>query len=276
MTRNLLITAIIAVTAAPLMAQDTANATAAAKVTVTPYTVRETREVKLVKDTGPNFGQGGFLTVTLLLQGKPVEEATHWGMIHFTSVVDDQGNSLAPRTGSGPIALNDYEELNREHMWFFQDVKPKDKIKVDIPLSPAPRSATKIATMTGTLKLNQVQAKDVIVADLDKLVGKNVADKTLAAAGITVKISKFQRRKGSGEVELKVTDPNKMLQDADLVDANGKKLSNFSSSFGFNNTKTISMGAGDTLPADTRVKLSIKTGQKEVVVPFKITNLALP
>ncbi|MBI1373064.1 MAG: hypothetical protein GC159_10065 [Phycisphaera sp.] len=248
----------------------------AAGVEVKVFGVSESRTKDfIVSDKARKFG-GSFntTTVTLQLAGKEVEAATHAGYIKITRAVDDKGNDLSPAKSNFSFGgQNSYDELNREHMWFFEDVKPKDRIKVSLMLSQAPRQATKIASLEGTLKLKSATLKDVMVGGLAGQVGKAVADPAIKAAGATVTITKVDT--ASKQVEMKVTDPNDRIAEYDVVDASGNSLSNGRSSFGFNNTKTVSIDCR-SLPANAKLKLSVATSTTETDVPFKLTDIELP
>ena len=212
----------------------------------------------------------------LLVEGQPVENATHWGAIDITTAVDEHGNSLASQEQAGRHKLIEFEELNREHMWFFEDVRPKDKIKVDIPLSVTPRSSKTLAVLEGSLQIRRMQTKPIVITDLAMFVGKTVDDNELSALGISVKLLEYTPKNPSQYIKFQVTDPKELVQDTALVDARGKTLSQSHSSFGFNHVRTIQLGGVKPMSSDPRLKLVVKTGQQDIEVPFSLKDLPLP
>ena len=79
-------------------------------VTVTPIKIRETRVLQLDKTAEDSFPTSSNLTITLLLKGKAVEPATHWGKLKIKRAVDDQGNSL--KLGSRKF-FGSFDEFNK-------------------------------------------------------------------------------------------------------------------------------------------------------------------
>jgi hypothetical protein len=249
---------------------------AVSSVSVSPYSVRETRELQLEKDASSQFSGPGSLAVTLLIEGKPVQSATHWGGVEITKAEDDQGDSLKRSQNSGANALRSFNKIDRDQMFFFEDVKPKNKIKVNIQLALPKRSSKTLAVLKGTLKLRLVQTKNVFVRRLARRVGKKVKSKTITSLGLTVKILAYNPKNPDQYIKFQVTDPKGIVEDSTLVDSSGKKLSHSRTSSGFNNVSTIELGGTKPLPPKARLQFSIRSGQKEVEVPFALKNVPLP
>ena len=130
-----------------------------------------------------------------------------------------------------------------------------------------------MAVLKGTLKLRLVQTKNVFVRRLARRVGKKV---TITSLGLTVKILAYNPKNPDQYIKFQVTDPKGIVEDSALVDSSGKKLSHSRTSSGFNNVSTIELGGTKPLPPKARLQFSIRSGQKEVEVPFALKNVPLP
>lgn len=262
MTRLLLLAVLLSLPA-------TARADEAIKVS--PFAVSESREAtmhELARDASSS------LTLTLLLEGEAIKSVTHLGAVDVTAATDDQGRSLKG-TSRGFSAR--FGKIEREHMWFFMDEKPQDKIKVDVRLEAPQRSAKALKRVAGSIKLRKVETTDVLVGDLASQVGKQVENATLKKLGVTLTVEKFQPQNRGELLKFKLTDPKELVVEYDLIDADGEQINRSAGAFGFGDSKTVTLGAGSKpAPANARLKLIVTTKEQEISVPFEVKDVKLP
>ena len=245
------------------------------KVTATPFRISESRS-RDIRQVGKKVQRmGPSLKIHLLLEGKPLESASHWGFLKITEAKDDRGTDLTGYRGYSGLG-NSFDKINREHMWFFEKPAPTDKLKLEISVKAPPRGATKLASLKGSIKVAVLTTRDVHVGSLAAQAGKSVRDAALKEAGVNVEITKVTPKDANNLVALKIADPGKKMVEVSLVDQNGKKVSTGQSYFGFGNVKQYQISGHAPLAAGTRLRISIRSGQKETVVPFAIKDMQLP
>jgi len=247
-------------------------ASLSAEVEVSLLTVSEHRTRTVAKAPGErDFGGGqvGSLTLELMLSGPEVEAATHLGPVKLDAAEDDGGKSLVRKAG-GHFG-DGFDEIDREHMWFMSDDPPKDRIKVRVDLDPAGRQAAKLTEVAGVLTLRTTESKPVLLVPE---AGKAVSDPLLSGAGVKVRVKKVDAAKGS--LELAVEDPDGKLGKLDWVDAEGESLVVGTSSFGFNNKRTVSLDTGGKSAEGARLRIPVYTKVSNEEVRFKLENIELP
>ncbi len=242
-----------------------------AELKVETFRVSESRIVQVKKlKSDKTFSQSSSLTVQLLISGPEVEAFSHYAQIQPTEARDDSGQSLVRK--QSPFGQNQFRELNREQMWFFEDNPPKDQIKIDVNLMAPTRKATKIKVLKGSLQLQSSITKAVT---FPAKITKAINDKVLKAAGVVIEITQVNKTKGS--IQLKTRDPKKLVHgNLEILDAKGKKISQGYSSFGFNNQRTITLDTNGKLPAGSIVRVLIVESRKTIDVPFELKDIPLP
>jgi hypothetical protein len=242
--------------------------------TVRVMTVSEAREKRLIEmkqSGGFSMPSENILTLTLLIEGDVVPDLTHYGReAPEVTAVDDTGQSLDAKghhmTGT----------LDRDHMWFFQDEAPADKIKVDVQLEAPKRSATKLATVEGAIGFEAATVTEVRLSDLATHVGASVEHAALEQAKVSVKIAAFDPGNPMQAIELELGDPDERVTSFDIVDGSGTSLSNGYSSFGFGGTRQVQLSADGRLPDDARLVLGVVTARRTVSIPFELKDVELP
>jgi hypothetical protein len=253
-----------------------AAALAGEEVAVRPHSILDARQVQMEKDAGNLHRSDVGLTVTLILTGKGVEKATHWGHLKIAAAKDDRGTDIAPDpTEPQSIPPNDFVPIDRSMMFFFEEKKPKDRLVLDVRLKSPPRTSEALARMEGSLRLAEGKTRDVLTGPLADLVGKAVADPTLKSAGISVDVVKASDTPPI-VLELAVKDPRKALLEVDAVDAAGKKLTSGQSFMDMDEKKQVQLMGDKGLPPGARLKLTVLIERKETTVPFKVEKVALP
>ncbi len=230
----------------------------------------------------PQFGGGQLdaqerLAVTIEITGDAAARAEKFGFVQITKAEDDQGKALKPREGFG-TNTNPHDRLvdvDRESMFFREEEKPQDRLRVTLHFDAAARSSKALKTLTGKLKLLVTKEhKEVIVADVLSMQGKTIENELLKSIGLNIKIAKVDDK--SKDVTLETTGNQNSLLELALIDAAGKEI----------NVATMTVQLGDktsrllhpveSVPADARLKLTIGLGQETVEVPFSFTDIPLP
>jgi hypothetical protein len=216
------------------------------------------------------------LSLTLIVQGRVVEKATHWGHLTVSAALDEGGNDLRmdPRE-SGLAAARELVPIDRRQMWFFDETKRLDRIKVELPLKAAPRSSRTLARLEGSLKIAAARTAEVLSGPLSGLAGKTVEDPSLASSGATVSVTKVRGTPGD-LVDLTVKDPRQAILELKAVDAAGKDISNGQMSMGTQDEKQVFLMGERALPAGARLHIKLMAERNDVDVPFRLEAIPLP
>ena len=219
------------------------------------------------------------LTVTIDIAGDLAAGAVKYGFIKISQAEDDQGASLKPREGFGldKHPHDHFVEVDRASMFFWEAEEPKDKLRIDLQFERSARSAKKLKTLSGTLKLLTVkERREVIVADILNSQGKSLEHDALKSAGLSIKVARVDPK--SKGVTLEMTGNHDSLLELALVDSEGKQIEAA--------TMTTLLAGGTVLaralqpwaavPPDARLKLVVGLGQQTVEVPFSFSDVALP
>jgi hypothetical protein len=244
-------------------------------VAVRVLAVEESRRLDVGTSAERAVFHSNGLKLTVELSGAPIETATGCGALKLEKALDDKGKSLLGDPGSLHRSnLATFEKINRDQMWFFADVKPKDKIKVEIELNPATRSAVTLKALTGSIRVGR--STDIAFPDLPAKVGKPLEDKALADAGVSLTLTKAGD-KGSSEVSYTMNDPNGYVAEVRLVDASGKDVTRGRSSmrFGNLNSHTVEAGSGP-MPAGVKLVVALMTPATVLTVPIDLKDVPLP
>lgn len=216
------------------------------------------------------------LTVSVELKGEMIVDAVGFGSITFKAT-DDKGNDLKPIT-FGLSGDGDMQPIDRHQMWLGLDDPPKDRIRLDLHMAAPPRSATKLAAIEGSIKLQVGKGKEIFIANPANKVKKELEDALLKQAGIKVTLESFDPTGGAFVTYARVKAEGKIgsLAKMEVVDEAGKSLGNGSSITGFGDTASYEVLGTDALPAGARVKLTVITDMKVIEVPIKLMDLELP
>ncbi len=271
--RALLLLSCIAVLSPGIAAADDA-------VTVTVAGIHETRGRSFEKRSEDEivFDEQPSLRVTALLSGQVVADAVRYRDLKIKAV-DDKSNVLQQqRTDFGPD-LKDSQPLDRSQMWFGVKNPPRDKIKLAITLDTPPRSATKIATLEGSVKLLAGKSTDVLIKDPGRHVGKTLDAAELKSAEVNLKLTEFNPKGGPLVVYAKIKATGKLdaISRIDIVDDKDNPLSTGSSVVtGLVGATTYEILGEDPLPETARLKITLITDVKEIEVPIKLRDVELP
>ncbi len=254
-----------------------------AKPVVRVVTVHEVRHKDLRKNPPkPQFGGGQLdaqerLAVTIEITGDAAARAEKFGFVQITKAEDDQGKALKPREGFG-MDTNPHDRLvdvDRDSMFFWEEEKPKDKLRVTLHFDAAARSSKALKTLTGKLKLFVIkERKEVIVAGILSMQGKTIENELLKSAGLSIKIAKVNEKTKAVTFET-TGNPDSLLELA-LIDAAGKEINVMLMTTTLGGQTSRSLQPEESAPADARLKLTIGIGQETVEVPFNFTDIPLP
>jgi len=255
---------------------DRPAAGAGGDVKVVAAVVEETRHKRLV----PSKHRGGPITglkLTLHVTGGPAAGATRFGHVALTEAVDDRGTSLEKsrsvfgrKQREGFVTIDDWKRRGVE-----------GGFAVELRLAETPRAATKIARLSGSLKvLSGGKTAEVVVKDARSLAGKAVDDATLTAAGL--KVTVVQTKTGimmdpKKSICYRLSGNEGALLDAELVDASGGPVKGSSGSFRRGDgPRTHVLSAREKLPEKAGLKLKVLVGAETATVPIALTDVPLP
>ncbi len=248
---------------------------ARAAVELIPYRIEESRNLTLVKDSVQYPADE--MKITFSLNGPDVDSFVRYGELKLDEAVDDQGTNLIPKKDPFNRAAKFQDFSNA----FFRKMALKQKQTADPPqvelrLTSAKRTATKIAHLRGTLSLAQAGTIKAIEVSGLKTLGTKKLD-VPAEAGIAITVTaKPDASKEIHSIELEITGDANALDSIAMVDAAGKEMSNGSSSWSAGGTdhKTLDLEK----PLDDSMKLVVKISmdRKTLQVPFDLKDIALP
>ena len=245
--------------------------------------IREVRHKDLRK-TPPKSQLGGAyrgdqerLAVTIEITGDAAAQAEKFGFVQITKAEDDQGRAIKPREGFG-TNTNPHDRLvdvDRDAMFFWEETKPKDKLRVTLHFDAPARSSKALKTLTGKLKLFVIKdRKEVIVADILSMQGKTIENELLKSAGLNIKVEKVDQK--TKAVTFETTGNQDNLLELALIDAAGKEINVTLITMTLGDKTSRSLQPAGSVPADARLKLTLGFGQETVEVPFSFTDIPLP
>ncbi|MEO0481275.1 MAG: hypothetical protein AAF196_17540 [Planctomycetota bacterium] len=239
------------------------------EVAVRALQIEETRRVKLQDfeshDLDPQT------KVLIEFQGVELNDVTHWYGLQIDEATDDQGNDLTIDYFAQDANGDTPETIDRDHMWFFEDDKPTDRLKLDLVLGLAPRSATEIAMLRGSLKMQSATLEAISVTDLREKANSPIESPLLEAASVEGKIGDID----DSSIELEFSGSVGAISEIRLVDGQGEDIAWGTSSSSSDSSKWLSIGFQD-LPANARLEIDVATSSEEITVPFRLESLQLP
>ena len=244
--------------------------------------ITETRSRQVIKDDDTFLTSSG-LNIKLRISGEDVKGATAYGRLKIAEAVDDVGTNLKPtERGFGGFS-NAFQSIHRFNMSMPGEEKKQEEPKhfdLDVQLQPPPRKATRLKSLKGEV---QVQAggekQTVTLTKIPSLYGQQVQDPALKAAGLTVTVvdPKAGQSFVSGDsITIQVKGNSDVIQNADITNAAGDRISHGHFSTGFNNEKTIGYDLTQPLDDEVTMKLNLLVNQKTVTVPFELKDVELP
>ena len=217
------------------------------------------------------------LAVTIEITGTAAAKAEKYGFIQITKAEDDQGKALKPREGFG-LNKNPHDRLvdvDRNSMFFWEEEKPKDKLRVTLHFDVPARTSKALKTLTGKLKLYVInERKEMIVAGILSMQGKTIENELLKTAGLNVKIAQVDEK--SRDVTLETTGNQNSLLELALIDSAGKEIDVATMTTTLGDKTSRLLHAVRPIPADARLKLTIGLGQETVEVLFDFKDIPLP
>ena len=164
-------------------------------------------------------------------------------------------------------------------MFFWQRDKPTDKLRIELNLENAGRSAKVLKTLEGTFKLRiAAERKEVVIDAVLSKQGQEIENEVLKAAGLKVTIASVDPK--TKRITLETTGAQDSLLNMTLESADGKAIdaAQFSTPTPESDGAKMSRGLNPwaAVPPDARLRLTIGTGLSSVDVPFSFTGVALP
>lgn len=245
-----------------------------AAVEVTPQRIEETRALVFNDDKVTRAPAA--LKLVLALDGAEAESATQYGRVQIEEAADNTGASLIPRPDAfhSPSKFRDYANA------FFRNSKfggksESAKPQVELDLALPGRAAVKIAHLRGSLELSDGgKTNTVEVAALKHAEKKAVPLPNGSPAGVTIVVPSGDNVRS---ISIESTGDDDALASIEVVDANGKKISNGMSSWSLNGGP-VQKSLGLSKPLDDSMKLVVKTisDRKFTKVPFDLNDVPLP
>ncbi len=244
-------------------------------VKVVTATIEETRRKALVGRLAGGVPAG--LKLTLNITGPLAKKAIRYGHVAVDEAVDDRGNRLEKvrlmfdrRQREGFLPVNTWKRR-----------AVKDGFQLELYLAESKRSATKITRLKGSLKLlTGEKTVGVLIKNVKGLVGKQLDNKTLAKAGVTlafVKTPTDLMTEPARQVSYTVGGNEAALLDVSLVDASGKRIAGTAGWMSQRTGRKIHFLSGlKELPDGVGVKLSVLIGAKVTTVPIVLKDIPLP
>ncbi|MDA0809045.1 MAG: tetratricopeptide repeat protein [Planctomycetota bacterium] len=234
------------------------------------------------------------IELLLAITGDQAQAAGGAGFASVSSAKDNNGTDLTLRVVSN-FGAGGFEAIDRDDFFVKH---PDNGCTAIVTFDPPAEAATAIASAEGIVKLRIVENSSQIIVDGAKsLLGKEVDNSELVAAGYKLKLEEKKEKFGDDEFTLwqlewlnagsavdvqQIADGGGLgLQTPQLVDADGNVIAEFSGtsyvSFGNNSSLSWSMSIQDDqpVPDDARLRFTLNTDVSIVDVPFKVENVAI-
>ena len=246
-----------------------------AGVKVAVAAVEETRRKAFVGK--PRGGAPAGLKLTINVTGTLPAKALRYGFVTVGEAVDDKGNGLAKtktifdrRQREGFVTIGSWKRSG-----------VKDGFQFELYLAETKRQASKLARLTGSLKLlTGRKTVEVVVKDVKGLTGKAVDDASLTAAGLKLKVVETKAGFMSDparQVSFTLTGNEHAILGMTLVDAAGKRIR---TSHGWSSSRTGPkvhfLSTMKKLPEKVALKLTVLMGAKATTVPLALKDIPLP
>lgn len=228
------------------------------------------------------------LEIRLHMSGPLVREAHQAGQIRLEEATDDLGDALQ---------LKGFIDNTMDSTGRWISVTPaigaqpttrpdEGPYQLQFVLGSPPRKASRITHLKGDFQVVVGGApKDVVVPHVMKTMGKEIDDEAVSSAGLSITPSepaglphaKFYVRPGTHHMlGLEVVGNTKLLQDAALVDASGKTVSDPPLRFTGVGEMIYFLDGTKDLDESMSLRVTVIVGQKQVTVPFDFKDVALP
>ena len=216
------------------------------------------------------------LNVHVLLQGKPVLGAARYGQIKFKAT-DDKGTDLKMRESF--LDEKEWLAIDREGLKI-ESPLPADAMRVQLSMAAAPRGATKIATLSGSVKVLAGTPVEVVIDDPASRAGKEIEHVELTKAGLKITLTTFNGRGGAGlgvYAKFKVVGKEWAIAKMDAIDADGKVRSDGSAASGGVVTPlSYEIYGQAALPDGAKLRITVLSDLKEIEVPIELKDVPLP
>lgn len=253
-------------------------------------TLVEIREVRF-KNLGPSRAKARVgirdparvphLAVILEIAGPPAAQAIKYGHIKIIKAEDDQGKSLKAIKVSDLTKdpADGFIDIDRHAMFFWDQDKPTDKLRVELNLENAGRSAKTLKKLEGTIKLRiAAERQEVVIDAILSKQGQTIEHEVLKAAGLTLTVVEVDPK--TKRITFETTGVQDSLLSMTLETADGKAIDAAQFSTPAPNAVDAKMSRGlnpwAAVPPDARLRLIIGTGLSTVDVPFSFADVALP
>jgi len=247
---------------------------AIAAVEVTPQRIEEARAL-IFKDDKVSRTPAS-LKLVLALDGPEAESATQYGRVKIEEATDNTGASLIPSHDAfhDPSKFRDYANAFFRHSKFGAKTESA-KPQVELDLALAARSAARIAHLRGSLQLSDGGKTNTVELGGLKSAGKKMVPLPNGAP-VTLTIA-APDGENVRSLSLETTGDDSALASVEIVDADGKRVSNGTSKWSINGGP-VKQSLGLTKPLDASMKLVVKmiSDRKFTQVPFDLKDIPLP
>ena len=211
---------------------------------------------------------------TLNLVGEPILNAYEYGEFRFNSVTDDTGAALELAMPLKDQFDAEFGENFIELNAFFLD--KKDTLPIVFALTP-PAEGAKTVTIQASCKLKVRDS--LVVKNVLESIGGELQDERLAELGtFTLKEPDDDNGQPGHGLVIEVKAPEGTVEGVTLLNGQGQPLDSASGSysFGFGSEMTYGISAGEELPADTQLRITLGGTEKIQVVPLNLEASELP
>jgi hypothetical protein len=268
------------------------GANGSAKVGVAPVSITEARSRQF---DGPQEGQqrlaGEDLTLLLRLSGDDLESAAEYGMLRIREATDDTGRSLLLKGDDRIIYPEEQAFVPFRIPEFESDPKSAPR-QFEVHLLPADRKAVKIATLKGQVQIRIGGEEKFVSAPKAKgLLGKKIEDPILAEAKLEVRLLPVATKPentfapdDAEWVDIEVKGNPAAVQKIEMLDSTERDLRVGSAiddedAAGEKTEEDLHhhrIAISRALDEKMTLKLTLRIGQKVIVVPIDLKDVKLP
>ncbi len=213
------------------------------------------------------------MIVSVVLRGKPAAEAIAFGLVQLKSIVDAAGTTLTPKAPK--YAAKDPTKfllkVDRGDSFFAKH--PDGGVRVPLRFAQPVKASTKLAVVEGSMKLKTGGTPQIVIVEGPASGNRReIDDEVLKTAGIDLVVDP----QGQRSVAVEISGNHEAVEKLQLLDARGRDLQNGISTASTDDSTTITLMSGRSIPANAQLRITVRFGAQEVDVPFRLTNLKVP
>ncbi|MCH2207594.1 MAG: hypothetical protein MK132_17195 [Lentisphaerales bacterium] len=218
------------------------------------------------------FSSRDTLSIKFEVKDQKFTSATHY-KFEVKKVTDNTGKKLELKKSFGNKG---FEKVSRFSV--SKSEKAQGVIKPELKLTTSARKAASV-DIDAVLVIKLGKIKEVVIENALGMKNKKITHPALKKCGITLTCGAGNEmsfgRQGTQAINFKLEGETDKVISYEMINVKGEKISNGTSSSGFNGVYTYSVST-DKKVDSAHLKLSVSMGETLVRIPVKLKKVLLP